>query len=88
VNGPNGPTENASPYLMAMLDLPDGTVLMSRFSKQIYVYQPDGSPLAAGKPTITSIASNTNQTYHLTGTLLNGISEGACYGDDIQIDSN
>jgi hypothetical protein len=88
VNGPNGPTQNDSPYLMAMLDLPDGTVLLSHFDKQIYVYQPDGSPLAAGKPTITSITANTNQTYHLTGTLLNGISEGACYGDDIQMDSN
>jgi hypothetical protein len=88
VNGPNGPTENVSPYIIAMLDLPDGTVLMSRFSRQLYVYQPDGSPLAAGKPTITSITQNTNQSYHLTGTLLNGISEGACYGDDIQMDSN
>jgi hypothetical protein len=88
VDGPNGTTENVSPYIIAMLDLPDGTVLMSRFSRQLYVYQPDGSPLAAGKPTITSITQNTNQSYHLTGTLLNGISEGACYGDDIQMDSN
>jgi Regulator of chromosome condensation (RCC1) repeat/Kelch motif len=87
VNGPNGPTENISPYITAMLDLPDGTVLMSRFSRQIYVYQPDGFPLAFGKPTITSITQNTN-SYHLTGTGLNGISEGACYGDDIQMDSN
>jgi hypothetical protein len=88
VNGPNGPTENAPPFLMAMLDLPDGTVLMSRFSRQVYVYQPDGSPLAAGKPTITSITQNADKSHHLTGTLLNGISEGACYGDDIQMDSN
>src|SRR5262249_24916506 len=27
-------------------------------------------------------------TYHLTGTLFNGISEGAGYGDDAQMDSN
>jgi hypothetical protein len=88
VNGPNGPTENVSPYIIAMLDLPDGTVLMSRFNRQIYVYQPDGSPLASGKPTITSITQNTDKSYHLTGTQLNGISEGAAYGDDIQMDSN
>lgn len=87
-NGPNGTTENVPPYYTAMLDLPDGTVLMSRFSRQIYVYQPDGSPLDAGKPTITSITQNPDQSYHLTGTLLNGISEGAAYGDDIQMDSN
>ncbi len=87
-NGPNGATENAPPYYTAMLDLPDGTVLMSRFSRTIYVYQPDGSPLDAGKPTITGITRNPDQSYHLTGTLLNGISEGAAYGDDIQMDSN
>jgi hypothetical protein len=88
VNGPNGPTENMPTYYSAMLDLPDGTVLMSRFNRQTYVYQPDGSPLAAGKPTIASITGNPDGSYHLTGTLLNGISEGACYGDDIQMDSN
>jgi hypothetical protein len=88
VNGPNGPTENVPPYFTAMLDLPDGTVLMSRFSGQTYVYQPDGSPLAAGKPTIAGITQNPDKSYHLTGTLLNGISEGAAYGDDIQMDSN
>jgi hypothetical protein len=88
VNGPNGPTENVPPYFIAMLDLPDGTVLMSRFNRQIYVYQPDGSPLAAGKPTIGAITGNPDGSYHLTGTLLNGISEGASYGDDIQMDSN
>ena len=71
-----------------MLDLPDGTVLYSDFSSQLYVYHPDGSPLAAGEPTITSITPNANGSYHLTGTLLNGISEGAAYGDDWQMNSN
>ena len=27
-------------------------------------------------------------SFHLTGTLLNGISQGAAYGDDAQMDSN
>lgn len=88
VNGPNGPTESMPTYFGPMLDLPDGTVLFSRFSRQLYVYQPDGSPLAAGKPTIAGITGNPDGSYHLTGTLLNGISEGAAYGDDIQMDSN
>lgn len=88
VNGPTGPTDNIPPYESAMLDLPDGTVLYSHFARRLYVYKPDGSPLAAGKPTITSIAQNPDLSYHLIGTQLNGISEGAAYGDDLQMDSN
>ena len=34
------------------------------------------------------IAPNRDGTFHLTGTLLNGISAGAAYGDDAQMDSN
>ena len=74
-----------------MLDLPDGTVLFydnSNISPQLYVYHPDGSPLPAGKPVVTSITINTNGSFHLTGTGLNGVSEGAGFGDDKQMGSN
>jgi hypothetical protein len=71
-----------------MLDLPDGTVLLSYFNTQLYVYTPDGSPLAAGKPAITSITAKADGSYHLVGTKLNGMSEGATYGDDAQMNSN
>ena len=56
--------------------------------RQLYVYTPDGTPLAAGKPTITGITQNADASFHLTGTLLNGISEGAAYGDDGQMATN
>ncbi len=88
VNGPTGPTDNIPPYAACMLDLPDGTVLYSDFDSQVYVYQPGDSPLAAGKPVINSVTQNADGTYHLTGTQLNGISTGAVYGDDQQMDSN
>ena len=88
VNGPTGSTYPAPPYIMRMLDLPDGSVLFSVSDFQLYVYRPDGSPLAAGKPAITSITTNSSGLFELTGTLLNGISEGAAYGDDAQMDSN
>jgi hypothetical protein len=78
----------AYPYATTMLDLPDGTVLFCDLDLQLYVYQPDGSPLASGKPTINSITLNADGSYHLTGTKLNGISQGAAYGDDNQMDSN
>jgi hypothetical protein len=71
-----------------MLALPDGNVLYSHFNNQLYVYQPSGSPLAAGKPSIYGISQNSDGSYHLTGTLFNGISQGAAYGDDAQMDSS
>lgn len=88
VSGPTGPTFDSPPYPMRMLDLPDGTVLLSTSAQQLYSYQPDGSPLLTGKPTISSIIQNSDGSYHLTGTLLNGISQGASYGDDAQMNSN
>jgi hypothetical protein len=90
VNGPTGsPTyDAAAPYYTALLDLPDGTVLFSSFNTQLYVYQPAGAPLAAGRPAINSVSRNPDGSYHLTGTGLNGISAGAAYGDDAQMNSN
>ena len=81
-------TANLLQYTTRMLDLPDGTVLFSLSNRQLYLYQPDGSPLAAGKPAISSISLNNDGSYHLVGTLLNGISEGAAYGDDAQMSSS
>ncbi len=74
--------------VLFMLDLPDGTVLLSGLGNRCWIYQPDGSPLAAGKPTIDGVTWNADGTLHLTGTLFNGISGGASYGDDSQMDSN
>ena len=88
VSGPTGTTHNAIPYETEMLDLPDGSVLFSDRSAQLYTYRPTGLPLAAGKPTITSVSPSAGGSFHLIGTKLNGISEGAAYGDDSQMDSN
>ena len=71
-----------------MLDLPDGTILYgNQSSSQCYVYTPDGTPLAAGKPTINNITQS-GCTFTITGTLFNGISEGADFGDDWQMTTN
>jgi hypothetical protein len=73
-----------------MLDLPDGSVLFidGQNSTSMYVYTPDGTALTAGQPVISSITENTNGSYQLSGTGLNGISEGAAYGDDEQMNGN
>jgi hypothetical protein len=71
----------------SMLDLPDGTVLYND-TGTVFVYQPDPSPITAGKPTIQSVSWKADGSLHLTGTLFNGISQGAMYGDEFQQDSN
>jgi len=91
VNAPNGGlTYNAAPYGTSMLVLPDGNVLFigGQNSTSLYVYTPGSAPLAAGQPVINSITENADGSYHVTGTGLNGISAGAAYGDDEQMNSN
>jgi hypothetical protein len=78
-------------YPGRMLVLPSGQILFapnSFSSTQLYVYTPDGSANPAWKPTISSITDNGDGSFTLTGTQLNGISEGASYGDDAEMSSN
>jgi hypothetical protein len=90
--GPNNMLQASNAcYVFEMLDLPDGTVLMSDFSGTLYNYVPDAntnSTVSGLKPTISSITQAPDGCYLITGTLLNGISEGAAYGDDAQMSSN
>jgi len=89
VSAPGGGNSiNNVTFIDRMLDLPDGTVLFTESGTQLYVYTPDLGPLAAGRPGINSVTQNPDGSYLLTGTLLNGISEGAGYGDDVQANSN
>ncbi len=90
VSSPTGGTAdtNSPCYVGTMLDLPDGTVLYSHEGMDLYVYTPDGSPLASGKPVIKSVTKNADGSYHVSGTLFDGISEGAAYGDDWQMNSD
>src|SRR5262245_18401540 len=86
VSGPTKTFYNLGTFQFYMLDLPDGTILCSVSTTDLYVYRPSGSPLAARKPTISSVRANADGSFHLIGTLLNGISAGAAYGDDAQMD--
>ena len=76
-----------------MLDLPDGTVLLSISQTGVqancyYIYTPGSGPIPQGKPTINSITPENCTKYQITGKLFNGISEGAAYGDDWQMSTN
>ncbi len=83
-----GLTDNNPTFVELMLDLPDGTVLYTDADNQLYIYKPDGSPLTNGKPVIKSVTKNLDGSYHVTGTLFDGISEGAVYGDDWQMNTD
>ena len=90
VSAPGGGSSlSQSCYQTNMLDLPDGTVLYaSQNSQQYYEFNPGGTPLSAGKPTINNVIANTCTSFTITGTLFNGITEGAAYGDDWQMSTN
>ena len=83
-----GFTTDAPAFISNMLDLPDGCVLYSTMNNRLSTYKPAGPQLTAGQPTVQAITKNADGTFHLTGTQLNGISEGACYGDDWQMATN
>jgi hypothetical protein len=59
-------------------------------SSTLYVYTPGSQPNPAWKPTITTISPFpiSPPACVLTGTQLNGVSAGASYGDDAEMDSN
>ncbi|MFO0826816.1 MAG: hypothetical protein U0572_01595 [Phycisphaerales bacterium] len=76
-------------YAFCFLALPDGSVFCTHQASATYhVYVPDGAPLAIGKPSIASVTKTAASTYVLAGTGFNGISEGASYGDDWQMNTN
>ena len=83
-----GATNTIIAYQTIMLALPDGGILYSDSTTNLYTYVPTGFPRLSSVPTISSITAVGNGAYRLTGTKLNGISEGAAYGDDAQMDSN
>jgi autotransporter-associated beta strand protein len=71
-----------------MLVLPSGQVLLSYQSNQLEAYTPSASPSPTWQPVVTDIARNSSTTVTLTGTQINGISQGASFGDDAEMDTN
>ena len=83
-----GPVLFGPPYTWRMLDLPNGQVLVSDSLTRLHLYTPDSAQLSAFAPNITDIKDTNGTTFTLTGTQLNGFSEGAAYGDDAQMSTN
>ena len=85
-----GGLSGVNAFQLNMVVLPTGQVLLSNEGNpfQIYTEDPATGPQASWKPTVASIVDSGGGTYTLTGTQLNGIDEGANYGDDNESASN
>jgi len=84
-NAPNDPS-----YSGVMLVLPTGQVFWTDGSQDIEIYTPVGSPNPAWAPTITAVVRTVTrgQSYVISGTQFNGLSQANAYGDDVQVASN
>ncbi len=70
-----------------MLVLPTGEILVTRGSGEVYTYVSDNNTYQPQwQPQITYVAAQLTRgsTYRINGTLFNGMSQGAMFGDDFQ----
>ena len=85
-------------YAYNFLVLPNGQILVTDScrntegcsSNVAELYTPTGSPDSSWAPVISSVPSAlvAGATYQLSGSQLNGLSQGAAYGDDVQTATN
>ena len=75
-------------YGTSMLVLPNGQVMLNNYTQQPVLYTLSGTSASSWRPQITGFVANGNGSFTLTGTQLNGLDEGAAYGDDEQMASN
>lgn len=77
-------------FQMRMLLLPSGQVLFTDTTGDVELYAPSGTYQAAWQPTITTAPVNIGfaETYLISGTQFNGLSQASAYGDDAQMNTN
>jgi hypothetical protein len=91
---PQPPSNNVDVWRARLLVLPTGQVLLSTQQSNtltmLTVDPATAAPNAAWKPTITSApaAMVSGDTYVLTGTQFNGLSQACSYGDDAGVSTN
>jgi hypothetical protein len=73
-----------------LLVLPTGQVLFDDNAGDMEIYTDSAPPLAACAPAITGapVQLKAGATFALTGQQLNGLTQGAVYGDDVQDATN
>jgi 2-iminobutanoate/2-iminopropanoate deaminase len=74
------------------LVLPTGQIMaLETDGSNVWYYNPSGSYNSSWQPAISSLSNYTlsgGSTYQISGTQLNGLSQGAYYGDDAQAATN
>ena len=76
-------------FLDRELNLPNGQILINNSANQLVAYTPATPALASNIPTISTITKNPNGAgLLLTGTGINGNSDGSFYGDDANMATN
>jgi hypothetical protein len=78
------PNSTNPPYMGRMLLLPNGQILFTAQTSEVYAYSYFGCVNDAWRPAITSYPNMVfaGLTYTLHGTQLNGLSQAVGYGDD------
>lgn len=73
-----------------MIVLPTGQIMVNDRVGNLSVFTDGGTPLAAAAPIITTVPTTlaTGTAYTVTGKQLNGLTQGAAYGDDYQSATN
>jgi hypothetical protein len=91
VNDPvSGQAASDASYEGRFLPLPTGQILWTSDNGDVEVYTPAGSPNPAWLPTISNVPPTltVGKKASLTGTQLEGVADGAKYGDDAQMAEN
>jgi hypothetical protein len=84
VGGPDFVSASPSPgCTILQTPLPDGTVLVGAIcSPDTYIYSPPGPQVTTGASTITNITGPVGSIFTLTGTGLNGLTNGSNRDDE------
>ena len=85
---PQAPNDPA--FVGHFLELPTGQIMFTDYSQDVELFTPKGTFKKAWQPTITSVPTTIThgKTYTVKGKQLNGLSQGAAYGDDFQNATN
>jgi hypothetical protein len=78
-------------FQWSFLILPTGQIMATNQGSNVWIYSPSGTFSSAWQPVISSLSSTTlapGNSYTVSGTQLNGLSQGAAYGDDVQSATN
>ena len=78
-------------FQWSFLILPTGQIMATNQGSNVWIYSPSGTFNSAWQPVISSLSSTTlapGNSYTVSGSQLNGLSQGAAYGDDVQSATN